>query len=127
MTPFSSVLEFYMKEKEIRTYSIAQFCGIDRSNMYKMLNGKRNPASEEVVERIAEYMRLKPVEKSHLMEAYQITMMGYDNYHRRKSVQEFLMSFSEEAAKTEEILRSGYMTVNVDVQELKLSRGGCCE
>ena len=123
MTPFSSVLEFYMKEKEIRTYSIAQFCGIDRSNMYKMLNGKRNPASEEVVERIAEYMRLKPVEKSHLMEAYQITMMGYDNYHRRKSVQEFLMSFSEEAAKTEEILRSGYMTVNVDVQELKLSRG----
>ncbi len=93
MTPFSTVLEFYMKEKDIRTYSIAQFCGIDRSNMYKLINGKRNPASEEIVGRISEYMRLKPMEKKRLMEAYQITVMGYDAYHRRKSVQDFLTSF----------------------------------
>lgn len=93
MTPFSTVLEFYMKEKDIRTYSIAQFCGIDRSNMYKLINGKRNPASEEIVGRISEYMRLKPMEKKRLMEAYQITVMGYDAYHRRKSVQDFLNSF----------------------------------
>ena len=33
MTPFSTVLESLMKEKNIKTYAIAQYCGIDRSNM----------------------------------------------------------------------------------------------
>lgn len=63
MTPFSTVLESLMKEKNIKTYALAQYCGIDRSNMYKVLKGKRNPASEEVVNRMAEYMQLTPVEQ----------------------------------------------------------------
>lgn len=124
MTPFSAVLEFYMKEKDIRTYSIAKFCGVDRSNMYKMINGKRNPTSEEMVGRIAEYMRLKPAEKEHLLEAYQITVMGFDTYHRRKNVQDFLLSFAGNAADMQKKpAGKEYATVNVDEQELKRWQG----
>lgn len=124
MTPFSSLLEIYMKEKDIRTYSIAQFCGIDRSNMYKIINGKRNPSSEEIVEKIAEYMRLKPMERNHLLEVYQITVMGYDTYHRRKSVQDFLMYFSRHTLESKgKSLRQEYVTVNVDEQNLLLRQG----
>lgn len=90
MTPFSTVLESLMKEKNIKTYAIAQYCGIDRSNMYKILKGKRNPASEEVVNRMAEYMQLTPAEQKRLLEAYQITVVGAATYYRRKSVGEFL-------------------------------------
>lgn len=124
MTPFSSALDFYMKEKKIKTYSIAQFCGMDRSNMYKIISGKRNPGSEELVQRIAEYMRLKPMEKNHLIEAYQITVMGYDTWHRRKSVQEFLISFSDYTSeKCACVPDHEYMSVNVDEQELIRRQG----
>lgn len=124
MTPFSSVLEVYMKEKEIRTYSIAEFCGIDRSNMYKIISGKRNPTSEEMVGKIAEYMRLKPVERNHLIEAYQITIMGYDTYHRRKCVQDFLMSFSGyELEVKQKQIQQEYVTLNIDEEKLLLRQG----
>lgn len=117
MTPFSTVLESLMKEKNIKTYAIAQYCGIDRSNMYKVLKGKRNPASEEVVNRMAEYMQLTPVEQKRLLEAYQITVVGAATYYRRKSVKNFLTSFSlEECNMRESALEQEYMTVSVDEQ-----------
>jgi len=106
-----------MREKEIKTYSIAQFCRIDRSNMYKMIKGKRNPSSAESVENMAEYMRLTPLECGQLLEAYQITIMGYDTYHRQKSVQDFLMSFSEGAAKSEK----DFLVQNCGTELQKLS------
>lgn len=122
MTPFSTVLGCLMKEKNIKTYAIAQYCGIDRSNMYKILNGKRNPPSEEVVNRMAEYMRLMAVEQKRLLEAYQVTTMGADTYYRRKSVENFLTSFSlEECNMRESSLEQEYMTIAVDEQIL---RGG---
>lgn len=124
MTPFSSVLEFYMKAKNIKTYAVAQFCGIDRSNMYKILNGKRNPASENLVRRIADYMRLLPAERENLLEAYQITMMGSRAYYRRKSVQDFLISFSvEERRKKEKLLVQKYAAMDIDEPELRLGNG----
>lgn len=117
MTPFSTVLEFLMKEKNIKTYAIAQYCGIDRSNMYKILKGKRNPASEEVVNRMAEYMQLTPAEQKHLLESYQITVVGAAIYYRRKSVENFLTSFSlEECNMRESSLEQEYMTIAVDEQ-----------
>jgi len=113
-----------MREKEIKTYSIAQFCGIDRSNMYKMIKGKRTPSSAETVERMAEYMRLTPLERSQLLEAYQVTVVGYDTYHRRKSVQDFLRTFSEGAAKSDkDFLVQNCITMDVNEQELKRYQG----
>ena len=39
MTPFSTVLKSFMKEKNMKAYALAQYCEIDCSNMYKIMNG----------------------------------------------------------------------------------------
>lgn len=58
--------------------------------MYKILNGKRNPPSLDVMDKICKYMHLSPTETEELMEAYNITIFGYKNYYRRNAVKAFL-------------------------------------
>ena len=89
MSIFSQLLSEYMKQKKIQTYRLAQYCGYDRGNMYKIINGKRNPPGKEFVEKVAGYMHLTPLEKTKLYEAYQISIVGYDIYYRRKAVLDF--------------------------------------
>lgn len=96
MSIFSDLLARHIKDKEIRTFSLAQYCEMDRSNMYKLINGKRNPASEHMVHRMAEFMKLTNSERKEFVEAYQISMIGSDVYYRRKNVQKFLDYFVEQ-------------------------------
>lgn len=94
MSEFSQLLSQYIHSKDIKTYALAQYCGLDRSNMYKIINGKRKPASEEMVDKMCKFMHLSPVEESALKEAYNITLVGSDNYYRRKDVLHFFEDFS---------------------------------
>lgn len=48
MSVFSDLLEQYIKEKEIKIYSMAAACQIDRSMLYRIISGKRNPPSSEI-------------------------------------------------------------------------------
>lgn len=98
MSEFSSILSKYVHEKNIKTYSLAQYCGLDRSNMYKIINGKRKPASLNMVRKMAQFMQLSPEEKHDLEEAYAITLEGPENYYRRKEVLEFFRDFTLSAA-----------------------------
>ena len=41
-TVFSQLLTKYIHSKDINVYSMAQFCGADRANMYKYISGDRN-------------------------------------------------------------------------------------
>ncbi len=124
MNPFSIELESLMREKDIKTYALAQYCGIDRSNMYKVINSKRTPTSEEVVVKMAEYMRLKPSERKSLLESYMVTVMGRDTFYRRKCIEEFLTAFH---ANTFSLMRDIYVQEFMSVQinkEKMLSRRG---
>lgn len=94
MSAFSQLLSQYMEKKDIQTYRLAQYCGYDRANMYKIIRGKRNPPGEKFVEKVAEYMHLLPSEQERLYEAYQISVTGYDNYYRRRAVMEFFTEVS---------------------------------
>src|SRR5699024_165829 len=87
------VLSRHVHGKNIKTYALAQYCGIDRSNMYKIINGKRKPTSLEMVHKMARFMHLSPAEEQELEEAYQITVTGYDNYCRRRDVMNFFSEF----------------------------------
>ncbi len=113
MTPFSDLLSAHVKAKNIKTFSLAQYCGMDRSNMYKILNGKRNPSSVQMVQSIADFLRLTPLERYDLLEAYQVTITGYDVYYRRKHVQEFIAYFSHRPEHLED-LPPYDMNVNVN-------------
>lgn len=50
---FAKVLSDYIHEKNVNVYSMAQFCDLDRSTMYKFINGKRRPSSISLVRKMA--------------------------------------------------------------------------
>ena len=94
MSEFSTVLSRFIKEKDINVYRLAKYCGYDRANLYKVMRGERKPPSHEVLNLLCEYMHLSPAEEEILEENYEITMVGHDNYYRRKNVMKFFSDFS---------------------------------
>lgn len=93
MSDFSTLLSQHIHNKNIKVYALSQYCGLDRANMYKIINGKRKPTSLEMVTKMCHFMHLSPSEEKELKEAYQICLVGYDNYYRRKSVMDFFRNF----------------------------------
>ena len=91
---FSTVLSRFVKEKDVNVYRLAKYCGYDRANLYKVMRGERKPPSLEVLNLLCEYMHLSPAEEEILEENYEITMVGHDNYYRRKNVMKFFSDFS---------------------------------
>lgn len=95
MSSFSHLLANYINEKKIKKYALAQYCGIDRSSMYKIIDGKRNPPSFDIVQRIAFFLQLTPFQQEEFFETYQILLAGRENYYRRKKVLDFLTNFKK--------------------------------
>ena len=69
MSEFSELLSFLVKSRDINVSALTSYCGLDRSTMYKLINGKRNPASKDQVRKMSEFMNLNPLESQELMEA----------------------------------------------------------
>lgn len=90
MSEFSELLSRYIHSKNVKVYSLSQYCGLDRSNLYKVINGKRNAPSLELVEKMCVFMKLSPAESSELLEAYHISVIGYENYYRRGAIRNLL-------------------------------------
>ncbi len=70
---FAKVLSDYIHEKNVNVYSMAQFCDLDRSTMYKFINGKRRPSSISLVRKMADFMLLTPAE-------YQLLLRGVPDF-----------------------------------------------
>lgn len=100
MSEFSDLLSLLIKSRDINISGLTSYCDLDRSTMYKIINGKRNPASREQVRRISEFMNLNPLENRELMNAYQITRIGWEVFYRRKNVLEFILNFQNIHAKS---------------------------
>lgn len=95
MSEFSELFSKFIHTKDIKAYSLAKYCNIDRSTLYKIINGKRNPANPELIDKFSEFLHLTPQEHQCLLEAYEITQIGTDTYYHRKSIQDFLMQFPD--------------------------------
>lgn len=95
MTSFSALLSSFIEEKKIQIYPLTQYCNLDRSTMYKYLNGKRLPPKQELVERIADYMRLSPSEREELTTAWMIAQVGEEAYYNRRNVEKFILNFPD--------------------------------
>ncbi len=98
MSIFSEMLSEYIREKEIKVFSLVKYCGTDRSTMYKIINGKRNPPTPELFQKISDFLHLTPVEYQRFEEAWKITLTGHDVYYRRKSVENFISYFPSPAS-----------------------------
>lgn len=96
MSAFSDMLSNYIEQKNIKVYSLVKYCELDRSTMYKIISGKRNPPSLEVLRKMADFMCLTPSEYQKLRDAWEITRIGPEIYYRRKSVEKFICQFPDQ-------------------------------
>lgn len=94
MNEFAEVLTELINKYGVKINEMAKYCQIDRTTLYKFMNGKRKPTSNQIVLQAAEYMSLTPLEISKLQKAYEITWIGRDIYYRRKSITQFLKRFN---------------------------------
>ena len=93
MSIFSDLLGKHIAAKAIKSNEMAQFCGIERSFMYKIIKGTRHVANMDTVLLMAEYLRLTPSERNDFIESYKISVDGLENYYRRKSILELFENF----------------------------------
>lgn len=94
MSEFSDLLSLFIKTRDINVSALTSYCDLDRSTMYKLINGKRTPSSKELVQNLAAFMNLNPVETQELINAYHLTKVGWDTYYRRRNVLEFILDFT---------------------------------
>lgn len=90
MSVFSDKLSAFMKEKEMTTYALAKYCGMDRSNVYKIVEGTRPLHSENKVKKIANVLALSPYECKEMLQAWRITEVGEYIFFERKLIQDFI-------------------------------------
>lgn len=107
MTSFSTLLTTFIDQKNISIHPLTRYCNLDRSTMYKYLNGKRLPPKQELVERIADYMRLSPSEHEDLITAWTIAQIGEKTYYNRKNVENFILNFPD-VTKIDPLTLSSY-------------------
>lgn len=126
MSAFSEILSRFIDEKHIKVYSVIQYTGLDRSTMYQIINGKRTPASREIFQKIAEALHLTPLEYEDFSEAYLISRIGAETYHKRKSAENFIIQFPNnfsrsEALKPQPLLRADSEDASQDSPCIPLS------
>ena len=107
MTNFSTLLSSFIEDKNIQIYPLTQYCSLDRSTMYKYINGKRLPPRQELVERIADYMRLSPSEHDELLTAWKIALIGEEDYYNRKNAENFILNFPD-VSKIDPLILSSF-------------------
>lgn len=95
MTEFPELLNKFIEQKNIHIYSMAKYCGLDRSTLYKIIKGNRRPPSASVRDKMACFMHLTPDETRQFEQAWEISFTGKLTYCRRKSTEDFLLNFSD--------------------------------
>lgn len=98
MSVFSDMLQNYVHEKDVKVSALASYCDMERSTFYKFITGKREPGSVELVERIASFIKLTPLETHQFREAWKMARIGETTYYTRKSVEHFLTDFPNKSA-----------------------------
>ena len=93
MSEFSEVISQFITSKNIKMYDLIDYCKIDRSTLYQIIKGKRNPPSNAVLRQMADFMQLTVSEREDLQKAADITRVGEKVYYRRQSVENFLCTF----------------------------------
>ena len=85
----SELLTFYINKKKTNMTQFAQYLGIDRSTLHKIIKGQRPATNETIVNKMAQYLCLSHEETKQLLEAYEIDTTGAFIFYRRKHIQDF--------------------------------------
>ena len=107
MNTFSGLLSSFVHQKDISVYPMTRYCGVDRTLMYKYLNGKDYPKEQAVVERMGDFMRLSPSEYEDLLTAWKIEKIGWKNWNSRRNVEDFLLNFPDVSRLSDSLSLTG--------------------
>lgn len=113
MSTYSELLYQYIEEKGIKVAKLIEYCDLDRSSMYKIIKGKRKPASIDVVRKIANYMQLSPNENELYYKAYYTTLLGEESYEQNRLIHEFIYDFNYIYNKKPMIFEGGETSLEV--------------
>lgn len=114
MSGYSDFLQKYIKEKNIKVAKLIQYCELDRSSMYKIINGKRKPSSRTLAEKIANFLQLSPKECEIYYEAYYKVVMGEEVYEQNQQIMEFICNFNLMNQKSSPI---SYMERRIEIMD----------
>ena len=95
MSAFSEVLTEYIKARHVKVAPMTKYCGIDRSTMYKLISGKRNPPSKDIFEKMAQFMHLTPAETQRFEEAWEVTVIGSGSLLQAQKCRKFYPALSK--------------------------------
>lgn len=113
MNPFSQLLSSYVNASNVNVSKMASYCEIDRSSMYKILQGTRKPGTLDLVIRISHYLNLSPEQTELLTEQYEILQVGPKTYERRKAIYNLLCAaLSPNRPRISEGFLSSYISVS---------------
>ena len=90
MGKFSEILKKHFESGKFSAYHLANATKIDRSTLYKILQGRRVPSSIDLVEKIIQFMGMDNNTADKLREAYFIDKYGEENYRSRIELIKFL-------------------------------------
>lgn len=126
MSTFSRLLNSLVHQKDISVYPMTQYCGIDRTLMYKYLNGKDYPKEQAIVDRMADFMRLSPLESEELLTAWKIEKIGWKEWNSRRNVEDFLLSLPDISDFSRKFKTAGGTWVKQTVTAPSVSSSRAC-
>lgn len=94
MSVYSELLQKYISEKDIKVSDLIQYCEVDRSFMYKIINGKRKLTSVAMARKIANFMKLSPKECESYYSAYYQTKCGDVIFRQNEQIRDFICNFT---------------------------------
>lgn len=89
MNNFGDLLRIFIEKSGYTNYKIAQKASINRTTLQKVLSGDRKP-SDAIYNKILPFLKLTPLEKNQLSEAFEICQIGNDVFEKRTYVRKLL-------------------------------------
>lgn len=98
MSVFSDYLNKIREDHHLKVIEFAKLCHLDVSTASRWCNGKRLPASHEVIEIITECLHLSHKEALQLERAYLETIFGEERYNNYKIIQDLIPFLEKESS-----------------------------
>lgn len=89
MSKFSERCKAYLEDSGITLYKCSQKSGIERTTLYRMVNGRRLPPKEVLIS-FCDYLRLDNNSRDDLIELYNEEKIGTVRFQNRKFIQMLL-------------------------------------
>lgn len=111
MSQFSDRLRLVLNESGTNIYQLSKNAKLDRTTIQRTLTGERLP-STSFVEKLCDFLRVSPLERSELFELHTICKVGEKVYAGRKYIKDMIESMAAIHIKSSNVL-VGQRTVTV--------------